>query len=58
LGLLPKASFSDAPQPETKPDPILIERKRQEEAREKELKDAKETKNKFEPRNIKSVDSL
>ncbi|MDA9161518.1 biotin synthase BioB [Crocinitomicaceae bacterium] len=58
LGLLPKASFSDAPQPETKPDPILIERKRQEEARKKELEEAKETKTQFEPRSIKSVDSL
>ena len=58
LGLLPKASFSDAPQPGTKPDPILIERKRQEEARKKELEEAKETKTQFEPRSIKSVDSL
>ncbi len=58
LGLLPKASFSDAPQPETKPDAILIERKRQEEARKKELEEAKETKTQFEPRSIKSVDSL
>ena len=27
LGLIPKESFADAPQPETKPDQILIERK-------------------------------
>lgn len=60
LGLLPKASFADAPQPETKPDSILIDRKRQEEERKKELENAKSVSNsnKFEPRNVRSVDSL
>ena len=60
LGLLPKASFADAPQPETKPDSILIERRRKETERKIELEQAKpvNTTKKFEPRNVKSVDSL
>ena len=60
LGLIPKESFADAPQPETKPDQILIERKQKEALRQKELEEARTTtdSNKFEPRSIRSVDSL
>jgi len=60
LGLLPKESFADAPQPESKPDEINIEKKRRETKRLKELEDAKssDTIHKFEPRTIKSVDTL
>ena len=60
LGLIPKESFADAPQPETKPDQILIERKQKEVLRQKELEEARTTtdSNKFEPRSIRSVDSL
>ena len=60
LGLIPKESFADAPQPETKPDQILIDRKQKEALRQKELEEARATtdSNKFEPRIIRSVDSL
>ena len=60
LGLIPKESFADAPQPETKPDQILIDRKQKEALRQKELEEARVTtdSNKFEPRIIRSVDSL
>ena len=60
LGLIPKESFADAPQPETKPDQILTDRKQKEALRQKELEEARTTtdSNKFEPRSIRSVDSL
>ena len=60
LGLIPKESFADAREPESKPDQILIERKQKEALRQKELEEARTTtdSNKFEPRSIRSVDSL
>jgi biotin synthase len=60
LGLIPKESFADGPQPETKPDEVLLEKKRQKQERLKELekKRALSKGKKFEPRKMKSVDSL
>ena len=60
LGLIPKESFADGPQPETKPDEALLEKKRQKQERLKELekKRALSKGKKFEPRKMKSVDSL
>jgi biotin synthase len=60
LGLIPKESFADGPQPETKPDKVLAEKKRQKQERLKELekKRALSKGKKFEPRRMKTVDSL
>jgi biotin synthase len=59
LGLVPKASFSDGEKPETKPDAIIEERKRQEQKRFTELKEAREriAQKGFEPRKVKKVDA-
>lgn len=60
LGLIPKAPFADGEQPETKVDPIIEERKAKEAARAEELRLAREKAQAegFEPRKVKTVDSL
>lgn len=54
LGLTPKQAFADGEKPETKEDPILVERKRKEAERAAELAAARPKVDGFEPRKIVS----
>lgn len=58
LGLIPKKAFADGEQPETKIDPIIEEKKRKAEEREKELSAAraKAKENGFQPRKVTIVE--
>ena len=60
LGLVAKESFADGEQPVTNPDPILLEKKRLAKQRELELEAAKSKvqDDTFEPRKVRTVDSL
>ncbi len=60
LGLEAKAPFTEGEKPESKPDPIIEERKRKEAERAEELKAAREKLKSegFEPRKVTTVDSL
>lgn len=55
LGLIPKEPFKDAEQPVSHPDAINEEKKAKAEAREAELKAAREG---FEPRKVVNVDTI
>lgn len=59
LGLIPKAPFAEGEQPETKPDAIIVERKKKEAARAIQLKEAREkleADGNFKPRKVTSVE--
>jgi biotin synthase len=56
LGLIVKEPFQDGEKPESKPDPIIEERKRKEAERQAELEAARGQK--FEPRKITKVESV
>lgn len=58
LGLIPKNAFADGEKPVTMPDEKIIERKRKEIERAKELENAKigSIKNEFEPRKVTIVE--
>lgn len=59
LGLIPKAPFAEGEQPETKPDAIIVERKKKEVARAIQLKEAREkleADGNFKPRKVTSVE--
>lgn len=59
LGLIPKAPFAEGEQPETKPDSIIVERKKKEAARAIQLKEAREkleADGNFQPRKVTSVE--
>ncbi|MFT5860700.1 MAG: biotin synthase [Flavobacteriaceae bacterium] len=58
LGLIPKKSFADGEQPTSHPDPIIVERKKKEKAREEELAAARLSSSRegFEPRKVTIVD--
>lgn len=55
LGLMPKAPFQDGERPESKPDAIIEEKKKKAAAREKELAEARKSKDGFSPRKVVSV---